>query len=217
MFLRQQPLNRELGLRGVAPPQPGGAAAAIQERERDQPPQRGVDAPQVPEIRLLPVQVHELGHLPVRRLMFRQGAYSRGSRALQHAVARQRHADRTHGGVAPEYGRVAALIRARAGRRRQDAAGRHVFLQEADGPRMALVEQCLSAQGHRWASSQGFSKRSVIRSDSPMAFNLARSFLGPAKSGRRRCTLTFSGSLGFALISDTPCSRKPVCNPSVIK
>src|SRR5260221_1568787 len=56
-----------------------------------------------------------------------------GGFALEQGVARQRHADRAHRRVAGEDRRVTARSRERRGRRRKDAAGREIPLQERDG------------------------------------------------------------------------------------
>src|ERR1700726_477394 len=81
--------------------------------------------------------------------------------------------------------------------------------------------------GHAWESGakafdgvcdhQGFTNLSVMRSDSPMACIFACSAAGPDRSGGRRCTLMSSGSLGLALISETPATRKPVLSATAIR
>ena len=141
MLLRRQPLNRELDARGISPPQPARTLLPIQQRHRDQPPQGRIDAPQIPEIRLLTLQVHEFGNLSVGRLVPRQGVEAQGSCALQRRISRQGHSDGANRGVASEYGRVAALFCARAGRGRQHTAGGQISLQECDRPRMAGLDQ----------------------------------------------------------------------------
>jgi hypothetical protein len=64
---------------------------------------------------------------------------------------------------------------------------------------------------------QGFTNLSVMRSDSPMACIVACSASGPDRSGGSRCTMMSSGSLGLALISETPATRKPVLSASAIR
>ena len=56
----------------MSPRQRPRAADAVDAVERDQPPQRRVDAAEIPEVRLAPAHVDELRHLPVGRLMRRE-------------------------------------------------------------------------------------------------------------------------------------------------
>ncbi len=129
MLLRQQPLNRQLDTLGILPPQPAGTAAPIQECQRNQPPQSRIDAPQIPEIRFLPLQVNEFRNLSVRRLVFRQSVQTRRGRTFQQLVTGQRHPDCTHGGVPPEYRGITAFTGSRTGRGGQDAGGHQISLQ----------------------------------------------------------------------------------------
>ena len=59
--------------------------------------------------RTLPVQIDELGDLPIRGLVISQRVQAHGRCLLQLFVSRHRHADRTDGSVSPEYGRIPAL------------------------------------------------------------------------------------------------------------
>jgi hypothetical protein len=70
---------------------------------------------------------------------------------------------------------------------------------------------------HGVCDHQGFTNLSVMRSDSPMACIVACSASGPDRSGGSRCTMMSSGSLGLALISETPATRKPVLSASAIR
>ena len=87
--------------------------APIQDRQRNQPPQRRIDAPEVPEVRLhLPVQDRRtLAICSVRVPGDRQRMQAGDSRLLQLCVTGDHHSDRTYGGVSPEDGRVTALVR----------------------------------------------------------------------------------------------------------
>src|SRR5664279_5016446 len=69
MLLCQQPLQSEGNVLRIAPTQPPRSAAPIENPQRDQPPQGRIDAPQVPEIGLLLLHIHELRNLSVRCLM----------------------------------------------------------------------------------------------------------------------------------------------------
>src|ERR1700722_1924487 len=134
MFLSEQPLKGELDARGVAPSQGIAAAALIQERECDQPPQRGIDAAEIPEIRLVSLNVHELCDLSVGCLMLRKRVQPYLGRLLQVAVSGQSHAYGTDRGVPSEDGCIAAFARARTGRGGENAVRRQIPLQQLDGP-----------------------------------------------------------------------------------
>ena len=114
-------------------------------RERNQPPQRRVDAAQIPEVGLLLLEVDELGDLSVGGLMHRERMQASCSLALESLVAGQCHADCADRGIASENGVIAALDRPGTGRRREDAGGRHVAFQQLDGAPAAFLEQRRSA------------------------------------------------------------------------
>ena len=80
----------------------------IEKRESQQPPERRVDAAEVPEIDFMLVHVDELRNLAVRRLMPGKRPERGCGFTLEQGVARERHADRAHRRVAGEYGRVTA-------------------------------------------------------------------------------------------------------------
>ena len=102
---------------------------AVQNAERNQPPQRRIDAAQIPEVGLLLLEVDELGDLSVGRLMHRERVKTSRSLALENLVAGQGHTDRADRGIASEDGVIAALDRLGTGRRREYAGGRHVASQ----------------------------------------------------------------------------------------
>ena len=77
----------------------------------------------------MPVQVDELGYLPIGRLVIRQRMQTGDGFPLQQFVARHRHPDRTHRRVTPEYGRIPALLRAIPRRRGQNSSGCQIPLQ----------------------------------------------------------------------------------------
>ena len=79
-------------------------------RKRDEPPQRRVDATEIPEIRLTALEVDELWNLAVGRLVRGQGMQAGRGLAFQERVARQRHSERAHRRIASEDGCVAAQI-----------------------------------------------------------------------------------------------------------
>ena len=115
--------------------------ARVQKRHRNQPPQRRINTPQVPEIRLTTLQVHELRDLPVGRLVLRQRMQPSRGFAFQQLVARHHHPKRTHGRISPKNRRVAAQVRALTWRGRQNPTRRKVSSQQLDRPRMAGVEE----------------------------------------------------------------------------
>src|SRR5260370_22024855 len=127
--LRQQPLNRELDALRILPPQPTGTAAPIEKSQCNQPPQCRIDTPQIPEISLLPLQIHELRNLSVRCLVFRQCVQTRCGGTLQRSIAGHRHPDRTYGSVSPEYCGIAAFAGPRTAGSGQDAGRRQTALQ----------------------------------------------------------------------------------------
>jgi hypothetical protein len=107
-------------------------AVAAHVVHRDQPPQRGVDAAQVPEVRILALGVDVLGNLAVGRLLRRERIEA-GDRALLQrghaAAAHGHHADR---GIAPEDARVAARHGRLGAAGGQDAVRRQVAFQERE-------------------------------------------------------------------------------------
>src|SRR5258708_8694403 len=129
MLLCQQPLNRELDALRILPTQPAGTAAPIEKGERNQPPQCRIDAPQIPEIRLLPLHVHELRNLSVRRLVFRQGVQTGSGLTLQRLITGHPPPNRSNAGVSPEYPGLAAFARPRTWGSGQDAGGHQISLQ----------------------------------------------------------------------------------------
>src|SRR3990172_339465 len=94
-------------------PQPAGGVATIEKVERDEPPQRGVDAAEGPEVGLLPAHVDEFRDLAVFRLVPGKREQPGRGFARTHGISRERHADRAHRGVATEYRRIAAGLGAR--------------------------------------------------------------------------------------------------------
>src|SRR5208282_5753568 len=77
-----------------------------------------------------------------------------------------------------------------------------------DGSNRCAAHQCA------WATVAGLMNLSVIRSLSPIARYLARSFSPWRKVGGRYHTGWSRRSLGFALISEAPVSLKPACSAS---
>jgi len=136
VLLGLQPSDRAFDLRGKPPLQAQG-------RDGDQPPQRRVDAAEVPEIGLTAPRIDELGDLAVRRLVrgergeaLRRGGGKRG-------VARERHADGADRAIAAEDRGVAARAGARARVRRQDPLRREVPGEQPQRADAAFLDEHL--------------------------------------------------------------------------
>src|SRR5690348_15146542 len=114
MLLRAEPLQRERDFAPVAAEEAAANTALVEQGERDQPPERRVDAAQVPEIRLAAIRGDKLRDLAVRRLILREGLEARDGSSLERAVSGDDHAERADRGVAAKDRRVAALRGARS-------------------------------------------------------------------------------------------------------
>ena len=131
MFLRRQPSNRELD----APWRTSAAIhrddSPIQQCQRNQPPQASNRC--IPDTRSRPPAFADRRTWESVRLALGAAPGCRGprSRALQRPISGQRHPDGTNSGIAPEYGRIAALFCARGGGRREHTAARRDFLSRA--------------------------------------------------------------------------------------
>ena len=152
MLLREQPLDGESDARGIAPLEPTRQTTTVEEIQGDEPPQRRVDAAEVPEIRLALLRCNELGDLAILRLMPRKGAQRHHRCPLERRIARSGHAEGADGGIAPEDGRVAALLGACARRCRKDAGRSEIALQQRDGAIVTLGEQAGFAGAARLAT-----------------------------------------------------------------
>src|SRR5690606_38993737 len=86
MLLREQPAERPLDVGAQAASEPRMRAEPVETVDRDEPPQRRVDAADVPEIRLARHGVDELRYLPVRRLMLGERIDAGGRAALELVV-----------------------------------------------------------------------------------------------------------------------------------
>lgn len=122
VLLRSEPLQRALDVGLPALACDGSAAAQV--IDRDQPPQRRVDAAQIPEARVAVFGIDVLRDLPVRRLRPRQRIEARDRPFLERRHATARHREHAHAGVAPEDSRVTALVRHGAAPRGEDALRR---------------------------------------------------------------------------------------------
>src|SRR5690606_38372962 len=141
MFLREQPAERPLDARPQAASEAWMRAEPVETIDRDEPPQRRVDAADVPEIGFARRGIDELRDLPVRSLMLAERLDAGGCAALEIAVARKRHPERANRRVAREHSRVAALL-GLARRRRGEHTGRgQIALQQLDRARAARLEQ----------------------------------------------------------------------------
>ena len=132
--------------------------AAVEKVQSHQPPERGVDAAEVPEVGLLPAQVDEFRNLAVCRLKSAERDEAGSCLALEHEIPRERHADRAHRSVTPEYCSIAARFRFRAGRGGEDAMGGKVGSQQLDRLRAAGLDQFLAAglrRSVRWRPLHG--------------------------------------------------------------
>ena len=146
---KRVPLDRKPDVAAVLPLQPARTTASIQQRQRNQPPQGRIDAPEVPEVCLPALQVNELRDLTVRRLMCRQRVQPCRRRPLQVFVPRQGHADGAYCSVPPEDGRIAPPDGTGPWGSRQHAAGCEIAPQQLDGPHMAFVEKALDVRSLR--------------------------------------------------------------------
>src|SRR6185437_9942453 len=106
MLLGEEPLQGQLDAAraGLA----GGRREALEEVAREQPPERRVDAAEIPEVGFARALLDELRDLAVGRLMLAQGLETGRGGALEQGVAGKGHSDRADGGIPAEYGRIAA-------------------------------------------------------------------------------------------------------------
>jgi hypothetical protein len=116
VLLREQPLEGEFDALRVA-------FAQIEICQGDQPPQRRVDATQVPEVGLALLQVDELRDLPIRGLVPGQRVQAGRRRALQLLITGHSHAERAHRRIPPEDRCIPACRGALARGRGQNSAG----------------------------------------------------------------------------------------------
>jgi hypothetical protein len=100
------------------------------EIHRHQPPQGGVDAAHVPEIRLVPFDVDILGNLAVFGLMPRQRQQAVLGALHQLGVAAQDHGQCTNGGISPKDTVIAPTLRLFGSRRRQNSIGRQITMKQ---------------------------------------------------------------------------------------
>src|SRR5690349_7001072 len=141
MLLREEPLERETDLLRITALQAARARMRVEKGERDQPPQRRIDTAEIPEVRFTGRRVDELRDLAVRRLMRGERGETGDGLALEERIARQRQTERADGGIATEYRRIAALVRARTRSRRENSRGREIALQQRDGADATLGQQ----------------------------------------------------------------------------
>ncbi len=139
VLLREQPADGTLD--AVRPAAGAHRAVAAHVVHRDQPPERGIDAAQVPEIRIASFRIDVFGNLAVGGLLRGQGIEAGHGALLQgrHAAAAHRHD--AHGRVAPEDPRVAPRHRRRGAARGQDAVGREVAFEQREGGFRTGIDQ----------------------------------------------------------------------------
>ena len=157
MLLRQQPARSRARTCGCQRRcRPGTAPCAPHVIHRDQPPQRGVDAAQVPEVGVAAQRVDVLRDLPVgapAARPARRGWPPRRARAPSTPLpAHRQHADR---GVAAEDARVAARLGGLARRGRQDALRRQVALAAGAATRCGRSRPAAGRRSRRETSSAG--------------------------------------------------------------
>src|SRR6185369_2680604 len=107
----------------------------------DQPPQRGVDAADVPEVGLLLVGVDVLGDLAVGALVRGQRVEALDGALFERRYAAAAHAERTDRRVAAKHARVAVRLGSLGAARREDAAASHVLLQQPQRRALTRGEQ----------------------------------------------------------------------------
>ena len=139
MLLGEEPLQRQPNAARAT--RAGRRRAALEEIEREQPPERRVDAAEIPEVGFARPLLDELRDLAIGCLMLAQCLEAGRGRALEQRVAGKGHPDRADGGIPAEYGRVAAPPGPVSRRGSEDAARCEIPAQEIDRPHMAGVDQ----------------------------------------------------------------------------
>ncbi len=172
--------------------------------ERDQPPERGVDAAEIPEV--------GLGAARRRRTSGSGRSPPGARRASQSPVAAarssaaspgQRHADRAHRGVAAEDRGVAAGVGARARRCGEDARRREIALRGARSTARGSVStsarsvardrsRVASSGGSRWRSAPG--KRASARASGSVPSSTAS--VSPVSAFARRAPARQESDVG---------------------
>src|SRR5579885_1372829 len=164
MLLREEPLQRELYAPRAPPAR--GRQTPIEEVQREQPPERRVDATEVPEIRFAAGlraaaasasapgmasgdRRDEFGDLPVRGLMLSERLESYGGRPCELGIPAKGHADGADGRIPSEDGRISPAAGTPAGGGGEDARGCHIAAQEVDRSGTAGLDQSLPAGGAR--------------------------------------------------------------------
>ncbi len=129
VLLRQQPLQRAPDVR--LPALVRDRTPAAQMVDRDQPPQRRIDAAQVPEVRVPAFGIDVLRDLAIRRLRLRERVETDDRAYFERRHPAGGHRRHAHAGVAREDARVAALLRRGAASRGEDALRRQVGFEQA--------------------------------------------------------------------------------------
>ena len=197
MLLRGEPRERAPDLAGEPPPQARSAPLAIDEVEADQPPQRRIDAAEVPEVGLLSREVHELRNLAVGRLVAGQRLEPGLRRAFELAVARHGHPERAHGGVAREDRGVAALLCGRGGMRREYSSRTEIGLQQFDAAPTLGDKALVIRLGSRGDGAQGATRAADSGAESPSV----KTRIAPGKSANASATRTRPSAI---------CKRSPL-------
>ena len=113
----------------------------IEECDGDQPPQRRVDAAEVPEVGLAPARIDEFRDLAIGGLVPGERMKPVTAARSSFAIAGHGHADGADRRIPPENRGVAALPGALAGRGGENPGRRKVALEQRDGFRVAGREK----------------------------------------------------------------------------
>ena len=120
---------------------------AVEGPDGEQPPQRGIDATEVPEVGLRPATIDELRDLAVGGLVLRQGRKPALRPRAQRPVAGERHADRADRRIAREHRAIPARFGAGRGRGGEDAVVGEVRVQQRDRAHGAFGDAIRVASG----------------------------------------------------------------------
>src|SRR5262250_52189 len=111
MLLTGQPLQGSGDRWPMSRNEAAANSAAVEKIDGDEPPQRGVDAAEIPEVGFVPTWIYEFRDLAVACLVASETGQPGGSLFGQLGVPRQGHANGADRGVAAKDGGVSAGVR----------------------------------------------------------------------------------------------------------
>jgi hypothetical protein len=131
-------------MRATPPPVRASYSAAPQQRHRNKPPKRGVDAADIPKVGVTAVRVDVFRHLSVRRLLCRESVERRDRPPFQHPIARAGHGDRAKPAISAEDARVSPGARPRRWFGSENPGGAQIRVQQLQRASGAVSDKIVS-------------------------------------------------------------------------